>query len=469
MPRESDTVVRMAEPVSNSVDNPPPAPKASKLGSFIQTYHGFLSSFVIGAAGLIATSVWQYRQSVIAAGDARSAQAIATTKAENDWRIARADILSKNLGILATQGPNTADQRFGVLLSLARGGIIDPELAVAFALELGNDNPIFMRTVLENTTNKNYEQLAQAFNLTCLQRFGLQRSVPICKDDASSERSAAIAEVIQDELQSRADSLLGPSSLLRDEREVRAEPARLAWLFTPYLERLYEGRKWQDIARFEDSSPGARLVTALVFATKTSDDLATKTEAAALDGFRLTRRKWLVSYVFGPGCDPSCRGNLVDVMVSAYTEAQGAYDEPLRRLLLQPREEAGPTLGRLHDRLLLCQVDEDDLLELRDRALVPALSQALTDPKADPATIEDLVGLMALVPDPDSTATRSLSSWSGVRTALAAHGGHLQRLYDTRRAMAARQRTNPSPNIKKRAFCNAPSAATESAMNVSNQ
>ena len=123
----------------------------SKFGHFIQTYSSFLSSFVIGVAGLIATSVWQYRQSKTAEQQALSEQAIAKTKADNDWRITRADILSKNINILATQGPNTADQRFGVLLSLTRGSIIDPELAVSYALELGKDNPSYMRAVLEST------------------------------------------------------------------------------------------------------------------------------------------------------------------------------------------------------------------------------------------------------------------------------------------------------------------------------
>ena len=118
-------------------DSPSSLPPPTKLGHFIQTYSGFLSSFVIGVAGLVATSIWQYRQSQTAAHQAESEQAIARTKAENDWRIARAEILAKNLNILASQAPDTADQRFGVLLSLTRGSILDPELAVSYALELG--------------------------------------------------------------------------------------------------------------------------------------------------------------------------------------------------------------------------------------------------------------------------------------------------------------------------------------------
>ena len=147
--------------------NPPPA-KKSRLAKFIQEYHGALSTLFLGVAGLIATSIWQYRQSITAAEAAKSEQAIARTKADNDWRIARAEILSKNLNVLSTQGPQSADQRFGVLLSLTRGAILDPELAVSYALELGRDNASYMRSVLSSTSDKNYSQLAQAFKLTCL-------------------------------------------------------------------------------------------------------------------------------------------------------------------------------------------------------------------------------------------------------------------------------------------------------------
>src|SRR3954452_9903181 len=106
-----------------------------KVGKFIQTYHGFLSTFVIGAAGLIATSIWQYKQSEIGRHQAESQQKIAETQAANSWRIERAEILSKNLQTLSAHGGGTADQRYGVLLSLARGNIMDPELAVSYALE----------------------------------------------------------------------------------------------------------------------------------------------------------------------------------------------------------------------------------------------------------------------------------------------------------------------------------------------
>jgi hypothetical protein len=47
---------------------------------------------------------------------------------------------------------------------------------VSYALELGKDNPSYMRSVLEATAQKNYSQLAQAFKMTCIQRFGVEKA-----------------------------------------------------------------------------------------------------------------------------------------------------------------------------------------------------------------------------------------------------------------------------------------------------
>jgi hypothetical protein len=426
-----------------------------------------MSSFVIGVAGLIATSVWQYRQSKTAEQQALSEQAIAKTKADNDWRITRADILSKNINILATQGPNTADQRFGVLLSLTRGSIIDPELAVSYALELGKDNPSYMRAVLESTVNKNYEQLEQGFKLTCLQRFGVEKAAEICKDDALAERSDALADVIQDELTAAMTvapdggaatvGSLGPLSLLRDEREVQERAGRLSWLFEPYLQDLYERRQWNDVQRFENTSTGARLVAALVLATARTGELVSPTEAAALETFHSQRRKWLTGYVFGNTCDPECRGRLVDVMLSSFGESNGDYDEPLKKLLRQTHAEAGGTITHLHSRLLWCQVDGNDLAELRDRVLVPSFTEALANPKVEPTMLEDLAGLVALVPEPDSTDPQGQGTWKAMMGALSKANDKVQRAFNARRSSAQRERTSPPPMIKKVNFCNAAS------------
>ena len=133
---------------------------SSAVGRFIQTYSSFLSTFVIGAAGLVATSIWQYRQSEISRRQAESQRQIAAAQAENSWRIERAEILSKNLNVLSASGPDTVEQRYGVLLSLTRGNILDPELAVSYALELGKDSPQYMESVLLGTADKSYPRLA---------------------------------------------------------------------------------------------------------------------------------------------------------------------------------------------------------------------------------------------------------------------------------------------------------------------
>jgi hypothetical protein len=448
-----------------SSDEPQPTGKLSRLGKFIQTYHSFLSSFVIGVAGLVATSIWQYRQSQIASQQARSEQSIAQTKAENDWRIARAEILSKNLNVLSAQGPGSADQRFGVLLSLTRGAIIDPELAVSYAMELGKDNATYMRTVLEATGQKNYEQLAQGFKLTCTQRFGVQKATDLCKDDALAQRSDAIAQVVSDEMDATAAvhnaAGSGPIALLREEREVQASPGKLAWLFEPYLQDLYERRVWQEIQRFEDFSTGAHLVAALALATARTGEMVSSAEAGQIEKFHGDHRRWLASYLLGGSCGGDCRGKLVNTMLSGYLQAQGDYDEPFRRLLTQPRAEVASAFAHLHTRFLWCQIDPDTVAQFRDRVLVPAFNQVAPDPtkphpKTETASLEDLVDLIALVPEPAATDAAATATWKKLVADLEHSADHLGRTYNARRAASAHERANPPPMIRKVNFCGAP-------------
>jgi len=443
---------------------PGPGAQESRLGQFIQKYSSFLSSFVIGVAGLFATSIWQYRQSQIAAQQAKSEQEMTRTKAENDWRIARAEILSKNLNILSGTGPGSADQKFGVLLSLTRGAIIDPELAVSYAMELGKDNPTYMRTVLEATSQKNYEQLAQGFKLTCQQRYGVQKATDICKDDALAERSDAIAQVVQDEMETtasmKAPPATGPLALLREERQVQAFPAKMSWLFTPYLQDLYDRRQWQDIQSFENFSAGARLVAALVLATARTGELVSSTEVSQLDQFHAAHRHWLASYLLGGTCEAECRGKLADVMLSSYGQANGDYDESFRRLLLESRAQAAPAYAHLHARLLWCQLDDDDVARFRDGVLVPGMESAMANPKTPPAILEDMVGLLALVPEPATTDANAAAAWKKMQGDLAKAPEHLQRMYNTRRAASGRERQNPPPIIRRVNFCNAPNVTT---------
>jgi hypothetical protein len=448
----------MAETPTAAHDNP------SRLGRFIQNYSGFLSSFVIGVAGLVATSIWQFRQAQNAERQQASEQAIARTKADNDWRIARAEILGKNLSVLSQQGPQTADQRFGVLLSLSRGNILDPELAVSYALELGRDNPTYMRVVLAGTTNKNYTQLEQAFALTCMQRFGVEKRADVCKDDKLADRSEAIAQLVADELDASIASgeiKKGPMGLLREERAVQAHPTKMAWLFETYLQNLYERRQWSEVERFEAFSLGARLVAALVLATARTGELVTSAEEDMLKKFHAERRHWLAGYMFGRTCDPECRAKLMQAMLSSYGEAQGDYNDVFKHLLTGSRGETGTALAQLHARLLWCQVDADDLAEFRDSVLVPTVTAACADPKFDAVLLEDLAAMVALAPEPpapsaeDSTSARDAAAWKQMVEALEKRGERFHKAFSNRLARARRERANPPPMIKKQNFCNA--------------
>jgi hypothetical protein len=313
-------------------------------------------------------------------------------------------------------------------------------------------------------------QLEHAFALTCLQRFGVQRAADICKDDKLADRSDAIATLIEDELEAATAAggvAVGPLALLRDEREVQARPAKLLWLFEPYLQDLYERRQWKQIEAFENASVGARLIAALVLATARTGELVPSAEQADLVRFHTARRQWLVSYMLGRSCDPECRGKLVDVMVSTYGEAQGDYDEALRKLVTLPRGESGPAVAQLHARLLWCQVDTDDLSEFRDRVVVPAVTEALAKPDLDRAVLDDLVGLAALVPEPAPPvagdtdpnrvrlATERAAAWKSLNAAIEKAGDRLVRPFGARRAAVKRERVNPPPMIKRVSFCGA--------------
>ncbi len=446
-------------------ESTPPEP-TSRLGKFINRYSSFLSSFVIGMAGLVATSIWQYRQSQIAARQAESEQAIARTKADNDWRIARAEILAKNLSALSSQGADTADQRFGVLLSLTRGNILDPELAVSYALELGRTNPTYMRSVLASTDNKNYTQLEQAYALTCLQRFGVEKRAEICKDDKLSERSDAIAQLIADELEAGMASgglSQGPMQLLRDERTVQSRPTKFAWLFETFLQDAYERRQWKQIETFESASTAARLVAALVLATARTGELVSAEEQSVLERFHSERRHWLVSYMFGASCDLDCRGKLMHAMLSSFGEAQGDYDDAFKRLVTAPHSESGSALAQLHARLLWCQMDRDDLTEFRDRVLVPAVISSARDDKASPALVEDLASLAGLVPEPVAAAEAGdARAWREMTAAIEKRGDRFRRAYASSRSSAARERANPPVMLRRQNFCTA-EAAVETA------
>jgi hypothetical protein len=447
----------MSTPGSKPVDE-----NTSALGRFIQTYSSFLSTFVIGAAGLVATSTWQYKQSEISRRQAESQAQIAAAQADNNWRIERAEILSKNLNVLAASGPETVEQRYGVLLSLTRGNILDPELAVSYALELGKDSPQYMESVLLGTADKSWARLTAAYELTCQQRFGITRNVPICPSENHVERSIALADLFSDEIETaHRHNKPGPTELLMDERAVQASPLKMTAMFGPYLTDLFERRQIADIQHFEALSAGAHLVSALVLAPSQPNSFVAASEAKEIDTFHDQRAEWLHAYLYGASCNGECRGKLVDIMLTSYFEAQGRYDKTLLELFKRPRSEVAMALARMHGRLLQCQIDPDDATVLRDHVLVPALAAAAKlGREGDGTMLEDLLGLLALTPDPgldDSTESKTArAAWSdALATARNANDELYDRAFTARRASAQITRKKPQAKLAKGMFCTA--------------
>jgi hypothetical protein len=436
-------------------------PKPSRVGSFIQTYHSFLSSFVIGAAGLVATSIWQYRQSEIAGKQAESSQQIAKAQAENNWRIERAEILSKNLDVLSASGPETVERRYGVLLSLTRGNILDAELAVSYALELGKDSPIYMKSVLLSTADKSYARLASSYELSCQQRFGVTRDVPSCPKENHVERSLALNELFAEESDAaRRRNQPGPLELLKDERSVQNSLLKLSSLFSNYLLELFERRQKADIEHFEASSPGAHLISALVLSPTQPNAFVAASDAPAVEAMHKARAEWLRNYVYSNVCNGECRGKLVDIMLTWFSEAQGRYDGAFKELFTRDRAEVAVGVSHLQTRLLQCQVDVTDAEALRDRVLVPSLLNAAKKKPFDQALLEDVLGLLALTPDPgfapDPLSIKLRADWeASIAAARDTHPEVYNEAFTLRRISAQVTRKAPPAKMQKTMFCTA--------------
>jgi len=426
----------------------PPAPKTSAFQRFVTTYSTFLSSFVIGAAGLVATTVYQSKQQEMTRRQAEAQIKISEVAAENQWRIERAEILSKNLELLASSREDTVDQRYGVLLSLTRGKIMDPELAVAYALELGVFNPGYMRSILATVGEKNYLQLDHSYQVSCEERWGLSRNVGFCKNDRYAVRSQALAEVVAEDLG------LGnhrPLDLLADERQVQEALQRRAGLFRAYLGGLYERRQIGDIERFEATSSGARLVAALALAADRDGELTADDETAERTRFHEAREKWLEGYLLDRHCDPDCKGRLADFMFTDLGLGDGAHEHALMTLLERPDAESTHAKSRLHVRLLWCRATNEAITRLRDRILVPVATRALVQGNSEGIErLKDLLELVALVPLP---AANVRDAWYALLERVRQRYPAIWRDYLVRRLTAERQRQTPPRALVQGNFC----------------
>ena len=365
----------------------PAAPPARGLAAFIKWASSntqFFSSVIIGGAGLIATSLYQCNQAKLAQRQAESQQKIATEQAINNWRIERAKILSQNLQTLTARGGDNAEQRYGVLLSLSRGNILDPDLAVTYALELGKDNPEYMASVLANIEQKDqhhYRRLASAYLPTCAQRYGVSvPGLPICKDDRYAERSRAIAEVVADDAEPQLAEppghFGGPLGLLRDEREVHNSLLRLVGLYSEFVEELYERRQWTTLQRLFAESAAAGLVGSLALLMQ-SADLANSTDLEVARQLFDERERWLVNYALSASCDADCRGRVLNVVLSHLNRGQAPFRRFVRQVMSAPRVDSAAFIHRLQGRLSYCQIDPDQHEALRDQVIVPIVQELL--------------------------------------------------------------------------------------------
>jgi hypothetical protein len=435
-----------------------PQEPQSKVGAFLTKYATLLSSTVLGVAGLAATSIWQCRQSTVSEQQSVAQQKVAETQAENSWKIERADILSKNIGTLAANGPETVDQRYGVLLSLTRGNFLDPELAVSYALELGKDNAEYMQSVLATVPNKDYSRIARAFTESCEARYGVSPAIDACTDKLAARSSGLAALVMDDAETALAGGAEGPLALLKAERPVQLHAQRMVALFTPLLTSLYEDRKWDSINKFMAYSPAAHLVAALVLTAAHTGEFVTEDEAKQLKTFDEVQSKWLAAYVGGPTCDAECKSRSLSVMISRYAESERSYDLAARVILEAPRSQSGMAMSFLHTRLLWCQIDITDLTDLRDRVLVPIATHVLSDPKADAAMRDAILAVVMLVPEPTADDTAVAPAWQALIAAIDKAGDKSAHAYKDRRALAAQQRANPPPKFKRLNFCAVPAA-----------
>ena len=84
--------------------------------------------------------------------------------------------------------------------------------------------------------------------------------------------------------------------------------------------------------------------------------------------------------------------------------------------------------------------------------LVPALGDLVGKPKSDAAMLEDLAGLVALVPPPADGAP--LAAWKSLQAQLVGLP-KLWHVMSERRATAQHERNAPPPALRKTSFCNA--------------
>ena len=425
------------EPAPAPADAPPPPPQGiHKLGQFIEKYSTFLSTFVLGIAGLAGTALYQSQNTKIEQRKAEAAIAAAQSAAETQWKIARAEILSKNLQVLLDKKPETVDQRYGVLLSLTREDVLDPELAMSYAFDL--DNSEYIKAVILNIQHKSWAQIFHNFNLTCELRYGIRKNAPICTAlDKYEERSDAMTDVVSEELD-RGNK--DPLKLLSDEKQVKGHLMRLTYLFAPYLEGAWQRERWSDIEAFEKQSRGAQIVASFALAADPAGEaFATADHKTERDKFHAVRQKRMSDLLLSDaGCDVECRGIAAEMLLNGLEEYGQAYTSLLAQMLERSGPEYTQVVQRLHRRLLWCQLSRGASDRMLRDVLVPAWNDVTAKPSKEHDRAKDAIVDLAATLEPPADFK--------LPEALA-------RATETHRSRVKSDRQAPPPALKKSNFC----------------
>jgi hypothetical protein len=423
-------------PASGDTPPPPPPHGIHKLGHFIEKYSTFLSTFVLGVAGLAATALYQGQNTKIEQRKAEAQIAAAQSDADTKWKIARAEILSKNLQVLLDKKPETADTRYGVLLSLTREDVLDPELAMSYAFDL--DNAEYITSVILSIQHKSWAQIFHNFNLTCELRFGIRKNAPICKElDRYDARSEAMTDVVSEELDRGNKE---PFKLLADDKQVKSHIMRTTYLFAPYLESLWQRERWSDIEAFEKQSRGAAIVSAFALAADPAGEaFATGDHSSERAKFHALRQKRMSDLLLSDaGCDVECKGIAAEMLLNGLEEYGQAYSNMLVQLLERTGTEYTQVVQRLHRRLLWCQLSRGASDRMLRDVLIPAWNELSAKPSKDHDRAKEAISELVAAIDPAADLK--------LPEALA-------RATETRRAKLKKDRETPPPALKKSNFC----------------
>jgi hypothetical protein len=430
------------EPAPAADAPPPQAHGIHKIGLFIEKYSTFLSSFILGLAGLIATALYQNQNTKISQKQAEAQIAVSQNDAEVRWKIARAEILGKNLNLLLDKKPETTDQRYGVLLSLTREDVLDPELAMSYAFDL--DNAEYISSVILNIQHKSWAQIFHNFNLTCDLRYGIRKNVPVCVSlDKYDARSEAMADVVSEELDRGNKE---PFKLLSDDKQVKSHLMRLTYLFAPYLEQTWQRERLSDIEAFEKQGRGAQIVAAFALAADPAGEaFATPDHSSERTKFHEVRQKRMHDLVFDASCDVECKGIAAEMLLNGLEEYGGAYASLLSQMLLRAGPEYTQVVQRLNRRLLWCQLSRGAADKMLREVLVPAWNEITSakpvkdkEKEKEKDRAKDAIADMAALIEPSA-------DFKVPETLL--------RAADSRRSRAKKDRETPPPALKKSNFC----------------